>query len=106
MTKDNYGKAWVVDHVIPIATLKTSPESYLPILQWQNLVPGPVLENLRKNRFINKEQTEHHLEKVKEYCFSTQIPLDKDYINLCAKHLEDRETPDLVDTSRETLTQD
>ena len=105
MTKANYGKAWVVDHVIPIATLKTSPDNFSPILQWQNLAPVSVLENLRKNRFINKEQTENHLEKVREYCISTQTPLDKDYINLCAKHLAVRETPDLV-ASPDASTQD
>ena len=48
----------------------------------------PVLkeDNLKKNKYIDLEQIKRHLQVIKE---NKEFSVDKEYINILAKHLDE-----------------
>ncbi len=96
MSKENYVEMWVVDHVIPLAFLNTSPKIFTQLTRWYNVAPFPRLSNLRKNQYIDVGQLKKHLEKLVLFCKLKKIPLDQKYVDLCATQLEVRESPHFV----------
>ncbi len=92
MTFDNYGKYWVVDHVIPIHKFLTDECTETVVLNWLNISPVPKKKNLIKNKSIDPEQCKLHRKRVKLYLATHKIE-EKTYeeyktaIKSFAKHL-------------------
>lgn len=84
MTMENYGAYWVVDHVVPLDTLKESPELFKLVTRWYNVLPVSINFNLRKNKRIDTEQIERHLLRISE---NRDLKIDQEYSELLAKLL-------------------
>lgn len=89
MTMENYGVYWVVDHVIPLDTLKSSPELFKILTPWYNIMPVISSFNLQKNKKIDVEQIRKHLENINEF---RKLKPDQEYLNYLRDTLL-RETP-------------
>ena len=83
MTWDNYGAHWVVDHILPIDTIKTY-EDLVRLSHYTNLQPLLRKENMSKGK---KWVAESHIKKYFPY---SEILISK-------------KTTDVVDTLFETL---
>ena len=91
MTVENYGDVWVGDHVIPINEEK---EEFETIAKWFNIMPVDKKYNLKKNKYIDKEQLKTHLSNLEKFCDENNIQRDEKYFSLLAKHLDVRESLD------------
>ncbi len=89
MTMENYGKDWVLDHVIP---LHTDKEEFYTLAKWFNIMPVDKKYNLKKNKYIDKEQLIRHTNNLEKFCKENNIERDDKYLSLLAKHLDVRET--------------
>ncbi len=105
MSKENYAAVWVVDHVIPLARAAQCPKDFFHIARWYNITPYLKRDNLHKNQYVDPTQLHNHMQKYEEYCTLHKIPMDQNYVDLCARHLEDRERPDLVTVHTKTEVQ-
>ncbi len=91
MTDENYGTYWYLDHVIPIHTFNIKnrfEENKKNCYSWFNLSPLIAIENSRKFTGINKNQIAIHNEQIIAFCLKNKIEPDKNYLLLCAKHLD------------------
>jgi hypothetical protein len=82
MTKDNYGKYWHVDHVIPVnkfSLLDNESEQNI-CFNWSNLSPETAEYNLSKHDSIDKKQIKRHKEKLIEFCEMKKIDIPIVYI--------------------------
>lgn len=63
MTKENYGKVWVVDHIIPCASFDLSnSEEQQKCFHYSNLQPLLTIDNLKKsNKTIQIDMIPHNL---------------------------------------------
>lgn len=83
---DNYGKAWQIDHVVPLSKFDLDKiEEQMIAFNWRNTMPLSVKENLKKNKKIINSQIEQHYQNLKKY----NIDLPQEFIDLFAKHLVD-----------------
>lgn len=80
MSFDNYGKVWVADHVIPVASFLTADYKAEIILDWFNLQPIDKKQNLVKNKYIDYKQCMEHLENIKLYTKLRGIEINAEYI--------------------------
>lgn len=80
MSPENYGMEWCLDHVIP---LSESEDIHDYVWMWWNIQPVPVSYNTAKNKYIDHEQLQSHLEKLREY----DITIYDKYKENVAKHL-------------------
>jgi len=80
MTWENYGKVWVIDHMLPLNKLE-SYDDLVRLSHYSNLQPLLVTENLKKGKSLT---TESHLKKYFPYSEimvnedNTEIKIDKD----------------------------
>ena len=91
MTDDNYGTTWVMDHVIPIYTFKIKDnyeQNKKLCYSWYNISSLTSIKNGQKFSHVNKTQLEKHREQLLVFCTENEIKLDKNYLLLCAKHLD------------------
>lgn len=95
MTMKNYGKYWVVDHVIPLDTLKENPDLFEMLTKWYNIMPVTNSYNLTKNNRIYPEQVEKHLNRLIEY---KNKKIDQKYLEYLQKTLL-REVPKAINTT-------
>lgn len=78
MNWDNYGDEWVFDHVIPIFYYDLNNKTELKkCFDWYNLTPVTKKYNLKKNKYINKEQLDEHIKKLNSF-IKTQKEYDKE----------------------------
>lgn len=83
-TIEDHGKIWSIDHVIPIKDI--NEENKIHILSWYNIMPVLKEDNLKKNKYIDLEQIKRHLQVIEEN--KEYFSVDKEYINILAKHLD------------------
>ncbi len=56
MTRDNWGKAWVIDHIYPLAKVNVSDRAQLlAAVNWQNLQPLTPSQNSAKGDSVSPE---------------------------------------------------
>jgi hypothetical protein len=96
MTMENYGTYWTVDHVIPLNIIKTDESLFDMITKWINIMPVHANFNLEKNKKIDKDQIDKHLQKIRHFYNHKKLKRDEVYEN----YLQDtllRETPKASD---------
>jgi hypothetical protein len=71
-TLDTYGlNGWCLDHVLPCIKFKV--EEADKCFHWSNTRPLTIKENSKKHRYLNKEELDKHLQKVKEFTEREEI---------------------------------
>lgn len=86
MTFENHGDYWHIDHVIPIDTFKfDTEEDFKLAFSWFNLMPITKEKNLSKNKYIDLEQLEKHVDNLFNCGDYSDL---EEYFNLCATHLD------------------
>jgi uncharacterized protein (DUF983 family) len=91
---DNYGKAWHIDHVIPVSKFDLwNTEQQLFAFNWMNTMPLSCKENLQKNNKIITSQVLEHFEKIKKYHVDNNWEIPNKHINLYATYLDVLEPP-------------
>lgn len=94
MTIENHGSLWHVDHVIPVDTFDLEDEDDIYLcFNWRNTMPINAHDNLTKNNKINPEQIKTHLTNLTTFHKQNNMELPKQFIELYAKHLNNREVP-------------
>ena len=85
ITLENYGIVWTIDHVVPLETISKGENEKL-VMHWMNVVPVVCMYNLEKNKHLDSEQLQKHLERVKIYCEVRKLQ-EPEYEELLARHL-------------------
>lgn len=85
MSFKNYGKIWVVDHVIPL-----NENIEFDILScWYNIMPVLNKYNLKKNKYIDPKQLLKHKKNLIEFNnILNRDFINKIYIDILAKYLD------------------
>jgi hypothetical protein len=92
MTIDNYTKIWQIDHVLALDITRTKKIDKIEfenginfdcLFNWFNTMPVLLAQNMKKNKYLDKEQLAKHiitLEKfIKKYKISLKINLCNNY---------------------------
>ena len=85
MSFENHGTYWVADHLIPIDNFLSEKHDKKLILNWINIHPCTKNHNLVKNKHINKQECQKHLENVRHYYKVRELEEDKEYIEVLEK---------------------
>jgi len=82
MNMDNYGEAWVVDHVVPLRVAQEYPELFDEVAKWYNIMPVSKQYNLEKNMYADTDQATRQFLRLKEFCGNRGIELPENYIQI------------------------
>ena len=94
MEVSNYGTIWHVDHVIPVNTFNLNEQNNVYMcFNWRNTVPMYAELNLKKHDKIDHQQIKNHLLNLRVFHKIYDIELPKQYEQLFARHLNNREFP-------------
>jgi hypothetical protein len=95
MAPHNYGRVWVIDHVLPLNDYKETKNSIL--FKWYNTMPVFKNFNLKKNKFIDSYQLQEHLSNFQSYCDMHDLKIQKNEklmeYEKCLQNIWLRETP-------------
>lgn len=93
MTLQNRGTYWHIDHVIPLSLFDVNkPENHV-CFHWTNLTPLSAKDNLSKGNRININQVSNHYKKLQEFMKYENIQIEQQYLDLFARHLNNRGVP-------------
>lgn len=74
MSIDNYVEIWQVDHVLPLNMIKTKnidnieiSEDLSSLFLWFNTMPVLCAHNMKKNKYLDKEQLSNHIVMIDEF---------------------------------------